>query len=1229
MKNKLINKTAGMSYLEISILIVSMFAVSYLIYSAVNNEIKPVDTQKGLEDISQEKLNQDTGINIPRTLIVGLIDYIITQALSDNIKLVDAADNIGLVCCEKTKDGKFCQNALPGECDTGTGLHTSPTECELTDFCEFGCCVSPTNGICNKNTPKNQCVSLNGTYKPSSMCNVEDCRLGCCVIGEQTEFVTRGNCIFKTNAQNKDIPLDWRPDVNTETKCLYITDKEKEGACVYDSGSERKCIFTTLDDCISRTGNERNFDKTGKYCSNPDLNTTCKAKDHQGCLEGKEDVYWFDSCGNHEDASQDCNLFSGTYCGKDISGSYTCKDVSCMVDGKKRQNGESWCEYDGKIGDGKDLVGSRHVKHICYMGTERIEPCDDYRNQICVESDNTVKNGETFAQASCRVNNWRLCMSYNSKQVDAMKAECKKNPDCTLKHIEMGAGFKFDVCTPAYPPGFYLGGDSVQMNGADVPNSGEGICSMATQRCTETWVCTIFGCYCVENCDCHTAKFTNDMNDLCISLGDCGAYINYVGTFTDSGYGVKSTGAAPPRSINAGMFSKYVGPKANSKPADPGTFEFFETMNAEGLKDISEEKLNKVDENQSALQKELGGTLGAYGSPLLYRILSEDSGNVSEEDINALPSSTQPVNAAGYFNGVSSVKSSISAQITKKEKKVGGFEMIGAMIAGMIAYLITQSILITMIAAMLAYLFLMAWIMYVDIDFFCNMWERPSGGADCYKCNNDPTQLPCSEYRCQSLGELCQFVNKGTPNELCISQPADEAFPTIQPLETAISPGYKYAEVTANGFEVLTENDKCIDPFNIVKIGIKVSPFAKCRWGFDMKQTFQEMPERFGNKGDSILPAHQMNLVLPSVDSIVGVYSQGAICNKSGVFKPCNITEELKELGKVSLYVKCKTASGRVNTEAYNIRTCVNQGPDLTPPRIWLTDPPNEGFLKYNIDTQNATIFVSEPSQCKWSKEDKDFDKMENNMTCDTDIFHYGTNEPGLGLPCTTTLTGLKNSTKFYIRCQDQSAGKNNMTESFIYELFPSETPLSIDEMKVFGKDESDEGPGKEIVSGVEPADIVFRLSTSGGAEDGKAVCQWNLSPTSWDQFRETNSSTHSYEWTNAYAGRYNIDFQCEDVAGNIAKNSSSFKVIVDKKGPEIIRIYNEGGLKVTTAEPSKCVYSFNRVFNFENGTEMSGSDTEHFADWKPFTYYIQCQDQFQNFGSKIMVRPYDIINSY
>ena len=45
------------------------------------------------------------------------------------------------------------------------------------------------------------------------------------------------------------------------------------------------------------------------------------------------------------------------------------------------------------------------------------------------------------------------------------------------------------------------------------------------------------------------------MNDLCTSLGDCGASINYIGKVSDSGYTVTSDQGEPARLTNDDIFN--------------------------------------------------------------------------------------------------------------------------------------------------------------------------------------------------------------------------------------------------------------------------------------------------------------------------------------------------------------------------------------------------------------------------------------------------------------------------------------------------------------------------------------------------------------------------------------------------------------------------------------------------------------------------------------------------
>ena len=1172
-----LNKKATISYLQIIILIMASFAFSYMVAS---------------------------------------YDW-------------DVEADLGDVCCEETRDGISCQSAPMEQCNPS--LNISPTVCEDTSYCQIGCCISEKTGICNRNTAKKDCE---GIFELDALCNTQECKRGCCIIGDQAKWTTEKNCEFEGNTQNLDLPTEFLFDSshNTELKCLFSKETGAKGACLYSSGNETKCTYTTLEECVARTGSESSFDRLGRYCSDPALNTTCTAKDHKGCEYGEEDVYWYDSCDNKEDVAEDCDLYTGTFCGEKDD-EFICEDVNCVIDGEIRMNGESWCEYDGAIGIkqdlgwveeeyqtnfagsnvisepgkegykdryGRDTVGSRHVKHICYMGKERLEPCADYRNEICVERLNTLEDGRTFSESACRVNQWRTCLDIATERnnIPRMVKLCNENVDCFVKHVKMGEGFDFKLCVPRYPPGFYVGTpyDEEGSRIISVAGTGENVCSVGDQECKQDMVCGIFGCSCVTNCLCDTAYFTEKMNELCISLGDCGGYVNYNGEYTDEGYRVEKAPRLGSRVIEE--YKKNAEPHPNQPPAHPGTLEFFKTLNPESLIEVpSDYQDENLPGNLSAFQRELLAVAGSLGSPLLLQQIKELKEGEEDEFLNSITPGV--INFARYGNAAATAKSSISAQIVYEKIEVKDFSMIAALIAGLIAYLITQSILWTLIFAALAFFLFLVWHEEKYINFYCSPWIPQDGGASCEKCNT--LEIPCSEYRCQSLGQLCKFINKGTSNELCISEPEDSRPPKIEPLYSVISEGYEYFNVNDAGFELVnSENKGCVEAFATIKMGIKVDPAARCRFGIDPTQDYEEMTEIFGPKGNLILPVHQMFMFLPSPEAFGNTY---------------NLTEEqIEEIGKVNYYVKCKTPSGRRNPDLYTIKTCIYPGPDLTAPRIVITDPINGGFIEYGKIEQDVKVYVNEPSECRWSLKDENFEQMENLMNCETSINKY----TQWGLPCNLTVDNLDENSKFYFRCMDLSENNNIMKESYVYELSTSKTPLTISDFKP----EED----SVITEGFEPVSVTLKVSTKGGAEDGKAICEWSGNGY-FDRFSETESDVHSYELTNAVRGSYNLNFNCWDAAGNIANAITKFKVKVDGFGPQIIRVYYENGLKIITSEDAECRYSFNRNFKFDNSTSMGQLGKEHYADWQLKNYYIQCQDEFNNKGGKLMIKAYELLN--
>lgn len=396
--------------------------------------------------------------------------------------LVSAELSSDSVCCEKTKSGAYCQNTVASECATGEGLaNPTPTSCETTSFCKLGTCYDSKEGICLENVPQKVCQANGGTWSDKSANQLSQCKLGCCLLADQASFVTMTRC--KSLSTFFGIRnMDFRTSVSTEVDCVNLANSQDEGACVSFEGGIKTCRFTTRGDCggeITTTNRVINAsdlnDLTGKYfypdllCSNEELGVPNAARQvSTKCYGGK--VYWYDSAGNREnvyssdkDASWNngrvadpdeicaktgesktcgnCDYLAGSRCAdwssasvlKNIFGGikpanvdHYCRTTTCTDrNGKSRMNGESWCVYDGEVGEGRDAVGSRHFREICIDGGVVVEACEDYRNQICVHSGIQTSKGE-YSVSACRVNRWQDCTAQDNK------ADCENNDarDC-------------------------------------------------------------------------------------------------------------------------------------------------------------------------------------------------------------------------------------------------------------------------------------------------------------------------------------------------------------------------------------------------------------------------------------------------------------------------------------------------------------------------------------------------------------------------------------------------------------------------------------------------------------------------------------------------------------------------------------------------------------------------------------------------------------------------------
>jgi len=481
------------------------------------------------------------------------------------------------------------------------------------------------------------------------------------------------------------------------------------------------------------------------------------------------------------------------------------------------------------------------------------------------------------------------------------------------------------------------------------------------------------------------------------------------------------------------------------------------------------------------------------------------------------------------------------------------------------------------------------------ITFQCLPFEPMIGGAKCEVCNKDPFR-PCSEYRCKALGQACNIVNKGTIEEKCVwINPKDVTSPTISPRTEALKPaGLSYVPDSTirppnRGVKIVKGTD-CLQAFTPLEFGVTTNEPAQCKLDFNRNSTFNEMKYYFG-ESNYFLNNHTQKMALPSPDKT-----------------QAELLPELQNDGTFNLFVKCQDANGNVNEDAFVFNFCVDESPDTTPPIIKSTSINSGSPVQFNADKVPIEVYVNEPAQCKWSREIKPFEDMENSMNCNTGTFQINSD---LTYTCKSDLTGIKNreQNKFYFRCKDQPEKPENErnvnTQSYELILRGSQ---SLNIIKT--------APNGTISGSTEVVTISLDVETDDGANEGKSICYFSNTNVddSFIAMFETNNFKHKQS-LDLPSGDYEYFFKCIDAGGNTAENSTKFKIDVDKRIPAVTRAYKEEGLKIVTDEDAQCTYSLKDCnFVFNEGLQMIYSNPNiknvHFAEWKTNNvYHVKCRD--------------------
>ncbi len=499
------------------------------------------------------------------------------------------------------------------------------------------------------------------------------------------------------------------------------------------------------------------------------------------------------------------------------------------------------------------------------------------------------------------------------------------------------------------------------------------------------------------------------------------------------------------------------------------------------------------------------------------------------------------------------------------------------------------------------------------VEFSCNPWQPTISGSKCEECNI--RGLPCSEYQCRSLGQACELVNPGTTEESCVwINRKDVNPPIMEPFEGALRTDYAYNPNTVisppdRGVlvsnELIDSNDQievgdhsmgCALAFTPLSFGVTLNEPAKCKVDRLRKPSFEEMDMFIS--GGLFQYNHTFTLSLPGASNTAG----------EGI--------EVENDGDYETYIRCEDANGNSNIANFIFQYCVEKGPDTTPPQIITSSFINGNPISFNRSSLDVEFYVNEPSECRWSKIDRDYESMENVMTS-CDQYVEDMDERGL-YTCSATLTGMKNKfdNEFYIRCLDQpreveETKRNVNVESYKYVVKGTQ-PLVIDSVL------PEEGDTVKDSSSL--VKVTFKVETSAGFNNGESTCYYSDTgdDNDYNEFFNTNSHEHSQE-LGLLEGNYEYFIKCTDLGGNTDYWNMSFDVDSDNKAPLVVRAYHEETyLKLITIEEARCVYGVGELgcsYNFDDGTALATTDDlSHFVDWDiGSNLYVKCRDEFGN----------------
>lgn len=463
----------------------------------------------------------------------------------------------------------------------------------------------------------------------------------------------------------------------------------------------------------------------------------------------------------------------------------------------------------------------------------------------------------------------------------------------------------------------------------------------------------------------------------------------------------------------------------------------------------------------------------------------------------------------------------------------------------------------------------------------CYPYIPPAGGSQdlCESCQAN-NLLPCTESRCRSLGQLCNY-NKEARKCISIDR-GDTTPPKITNCDVR--------DLSLNEYSASHNPDGCtvtkdIPEISEVFIKLDTDEYALCRFSPDVGKLFDPADKD---------TAWFEEEAIPSREHFFGV----RLANGSAAI----IRENCKTNDYCNFYVRCQDQSGNKMLNDYYLKFKVQPAPDLKSPDVWSVSVPSGVAVPSSLTQAEFTMFVDDMTginECRYSTRDENFNDMQQRFFCNAT---YNIEEHGFD--CTTTFNLSKErDNNFYFRCQDSSERKNTNEASYEFIIKTSQ-PLQFTKLNL-------------------PTGLVTKPTALVEAStNNKALCYFILDNKKEELFNSTDALLHA---TNIPAdnGNHELKVRCIDEAGNEKGDDSSF-LTEFTLSPKIKRVYKSSGLVfIQVNQEAKCVYSTTQPeLNFKDGIEMQKlqgfTHKVSQQDTNAVVYHIICRNAATNVDSSV-----------